>query len=138
MWNISWVLLRDFDRKIEDAPRRCEICATPDDRRPKSQSRREMLDRSDEDETSCRELRVHRIPLQFVAVRVFFEHTSYALLFIATPGTIAIHTRASNVTIVHLKRCPWRQSIPRCRQQTVCVQSSCELQHLLTSYSPNK
>ena len=38
-WNISWVLLRDFDRKIEDAPRCCDICATPDDRRPKNQSR---------------------------------------------------------------------------------------------------
>ena len=49
-WNISWVLLQDFDRKIEDAPRRCEICATPDDRRPKSQSCQELLDRLDEDE----------------------------------------------------------------------------------------
>ena len=36
---MSWVLLRDFDRKIEDAPSRCEICATPYDRRPKRQSR---------------------------------------------------------------------------------------------------
>ena len=33
------LLLRDFDFKIEDAPRHCEICATSDNRPPKSQSR---------------------------------------------------------------------------------------------------
>lgn len=34
MWIINCVLLRNFDRKILNALRRCEICATPDDRRP--------------------------------------------------------------------------------------------------------
>ena len=64
MWNISWVLLRDFDRKIEGALRLCEIYATPDDRRPKSKRIRvcqELIDCSDEDVNSCQE------SLQFVA-----------------------------------------------------------------------
>ena len=67
---MSWVLLRDFDRKIEDAPRRYEICATPDDRRPKNQSRprvRNCLIVQMKMKTSCQKLRVRKISLQFVA-----------------------------------------------------------------------
>ena len=53
MWNISGVLLRDFDRTIEDSPHRCEIMShltTDDQNVNRVRVCHELLDRSDEDE----------------------------------------------------------------------------------------
>ena len=49
MWNISWVLLRDLDRKIEDAPRRCEIANDLKVNRVRV-CQELLVDRSDDDE----------------------------------------------------------------------------------------
>ena len=84
MWNISWVLLRDFDSKIEDVPRRCEIYATPDDRRPKSQWCPRLSGTVQvKMKISCQELRVHKISLQFVAPSgcQFYNPTTEKTLF---------------------------------------------------------